>query len=159
MTSEKRAQKFHTDDVSLPKSGWCFWLVVPRGKFASTNQKHYPDLGSDASSVWNFCACFSDVISRGNQWRRREMFFMIFMFSSEKPIMSKSTGRLTHPIPDRSHFRIPFDGNAWRVSHKRLSQEWRKTSSSRWRTKNRSTKSKTKRSNIYGFRLQTFPTL
>ena len=34
---------------------------------------HYPDLGSDASSVWNFCACFSDVISRGNQWCHREM--------------------------------------------------------------------------------------
>ena len=27
---------------------------MPRGKFDSTNQKHYPDLGSDASSVWNF---------------------------------------------------------------------------------------------------------
>ena len=26
-------------------------LVVPRGKFDSTNQKHYPDQGSDASSV------------------------------------------------------------------------------------------------------------
>ena len=25
---------------------------------ASTNQKHYSDLGSDASSVWNFCARF-----------------------------------------------------------------------------------------------------
>ena len=126
---------------------------VPRGKCASTNQKHCPDLGSDKSSVWNFCACFSDVISRGNQWRGREMsavlfrlmFHMIFMFSSEKPVMSKSTSRLTHPIPDRSHFRNPFDGNAWQVSHKRLSQEWRKTSSSRWRTKNRSTKSKIER--------------
>ena len=39
-------------------------MVVPRGKFDSTNQKHYPDLGSDASSVWNFCARFSDVIWR-----------------------------------------------------------------------------------------------
>ena len=29
------------------------------------NQKHYSDLGSDVTSVWNFCACFSDVISRG----------------------------------------------------------------------------------------------
>ena len=40
MTSEKRAQKFHTDDVSLPRSGQCsfFWLILPRGKFASTNQ-------------------------------------------------------------------------------------------------------------------------
>ena len=26
MTSEERAQKFHTDDVSLPWSGLCFWL-------------------------------------------------------------------------------------------------------------------------------------
>ena len=32
-----------------------------------------PYLGSDASSVWNFCARFSDVISQGNQWWRREM--------------------------------------------------------------------------------------
>ena len=30
-------------------------------------------LGTDASSVWNFCARFSDVISRGNQWWRLEM--------------------------------------------------------------------------------------
>ena len=29
-----------------------------------------PYLGSDASSVWNFCARFSDVIWRGNQWQR-----------------------------------------------------------------------------------------
>ena len=54
--------KFHTDDVSLPRSGWCFWLVVPRGKCVSTSQKHYPDLGSDTSSVWNFCTRFWDVI-------------------------------------------------------------------------------------------------
>ena len=39
----------------------------------TTNQKHYPDLGSDSSSVWNFCARFSDVIWRGNQWWRRQM--------------------------------------------------------------------------------------
>ena len=26
------------------------------------------DLGSDTLSVWNFCARFVDVISRGNQW-------------------------------------------------------------------------------------------
>ena len=28
-----------------------------------TNQKHYQDLGCDASSVWNFCIRFSDIIS------------------------------------------------------------------------------------------------
>ena len=40
MMSEEQAQKFgHTDDMSLPR------------KFASTNQKHHTDLGSDASSV------------------------------------------------------------------------------------------------------------
>ena len=27
MTSEKRAQKFHTDNASLARSGKCFWLV------------------------------------------------------------------------------------------------------------------------------------
>ena len=106
-TSEKRAHKFHTYDTPLPRSGWYFWLVVPRGKlaceqtlclgkgwknraslssrffhsfpkqracshaggkFASTNQKHYPNLDSEASSVWNICARFSDVISQGNPW-------------------------------------------------------------------------------------------
>ena len=73
MMSEKRAQKFHTDDASLPRTGKCFWLVMPHGKFAPTNQKHYADLGSDASSVWNFCTCFLDLISQGNQGRHREM--------------------------------------------------------------------------------------
>ena len=32
-------------------------------KFVPTNQKHYPDLGGDASSVWNFFTRHSDVIS------------------------------------------------------------------------------------------------
>ena len=47
-------------------------LVEPSFPSGATNQKHYPDLGSDTSSVWNFCARFSDVISRGNQWWRRK---------------------------------------------------------------------------------------
>ena len=46
---------------SLPRSGYCFWLVMLLVKFASTNQKHYPDLGNDTSSVWIFCTRFSDV--------------------------------------------------------------------------------------------------
>ena len=36
-------------------------------------QKHYPHLGSDTSSVWNFCARFSDVFWRENRWWRRQM--------------------------------------------------------------------------------------
>ena len=47
--------------------------VEPRLKLALANQKHYPDLGSDASWVWNFCVRFSDVISSGNPWWRREI--------------------------------------------------------------------------------------
>ena len=41
------------DDVSLPT----------RHNFlhGTTSQKHYPDLGSDESSVWNFCKRLSDV--------------------------------------------------------------------------------------------------
>ena len=39
--------------MSLPRSGKCFRLVVPRVKYISTNQKHYPDLGSDVSSGKN----------------------------------------------------------------------------------------------------------
>ena len=64
MTSEKQAQNFHTDDASLPRSGYCFWLVEANFPRGTTSQKHYPDLGSDTSSVWNFCARFSDVIAR-----------------------------------------------------------------------------------------------
>ena len=31
--------------------------------------RHYPDLGSDKSSVWNFCACFSDETSANKRNR------------------------------------------------------------------------------------------
>ena len=63
MTSQKRVQKVHSDDASLPRSGWCFWLVEANFRRGTTNQKNYPDLGCDESSVWNF----SDVIWRGKQ--------------------------------------------------------------------------------------------
>ena len=54
ITSDKRAQKFHTDDASLLLGIASDWLkqICPHG---TTNQKLYSDLGSDASSVWNFC--------------------------------------------------------------------------------------------------------
>ena len=50
-TSEKRAHKFHTDDASLSRSGQYFWLVQANFTSGTTNQKYYPDLGSDASSA------------------------------------------------------------------------------------------------------------
>ena len=42
-------------------------------RVASSNQKHHPDLGSDALSEWNICARFLGVISQGNQRGCREM--------------------------------------------------------------------------------------
>ena len=46
------------------------WLVLLIGRvtkeIASTNQRHYSDLGSDTSSVWNFWARFSDFPWREN---------------------------------------------------------------------------------------------
>ena len=61
ITSEKQAQKLHTDDVLKPIS-----------YTAITNQKQ-PHLGSDTSSEWNFCVRFSDVVSQRNQWWRHEI--------------------------------------------------------------------------------------
>ena len=78
MKSEKLAQKFHTDDATVA-------VGLIGYKFASTNQKHYPDLGSDASSVWNFCAPFSDVISLGTGAggiTYRGWMFLSLIFSS-----------------------------------------------------------------------------
>ena len=73
--SEKKVQKFDTDDASPRRSGWCFWWVGEIFSFSRTNQKHHSDLKSDGSSIWNFCAHFSDIIIR---WRRK----MLAVFSS-----------------------------------------------------------------------------
>ena len=64
----KRLQKFHTDDVSLPRSGQV--LLIGRAAREIVLQPiicmHSADPGSDTSSLWNFCARSSDVISRKN---------------------------------------------------------------------------------------------
>ena len=53
MKSVERAQKFHTDDnrrvPPYPDLGSVSDLVVPRGKLASINQKHYPGMSLRAS--------------------------------------------------------------------------------------------------------------
>ena len=83
----------HYPDLVSAVIGW---------KIASTNQKHYLDLGSDTSSVWNFCARSSDVISWGNQWWRREVsvfsqannyFYFIFFLSGDSSAAAGSVGR------------------------------------------------------------------
>ena len=79
--------------------GWSFifvaiqiWVVLLIGcsKF-SNSQKYYPDLGSDVSSVWSFCARFSDVISRGNRCWRREMSAV---FSGEAGLSTRGNATL-----------------------------------------------------------------
>ena len=62
MDVSRRHQWFPRRNDALEKSAervttqiWVALLIGrSRGNFASTNQKHYPDLGSDASSVWSF---------------------------------------------------------------------------------------------------------
>ena len=41
-------------------------MVEANFPLSTTNQKHYQNLDGDKSSVWNFCARFSDVILWGN---------------------------------------------------------------------------------------------
>ena len=105
--SEKQAQKFHSDDASLRRSGWCFWWVGENFSFSRTNQKYHSDLKSDGSSIWNFCAHFSDIIIR---WCRK----MLAVFSSyeakHRPIMKAQFCFLTR---DKGNFQnMPFAGSS-----------------------------------------------
>ena len=54
----------------------CFsskWRLRNERRNSILMTRYYQDLGSDTSSVWYFCARFSDVISRKNKWSRRGM--------------------------------------------------------------------------------------
>ena len=95
----------------------------PRG---TTNQKGYPYLGSDTSSVWNSCARFSDLISRGNQGCCREMSavflsFDMLLLSSKKngawfrfsvgelmPYVQPHLVQSSQPALARSRVRLPL---------------------------------------------------
>ena len=65
------------------------WKVVP------TNQKHYPDLGGDASSVRNLCSLLSNVISRENQWWCCKMS-IVFLRLLKLPQMRHTLVIITH---------------------------------------------------------------
>ena len=122
MTYEKRAQKFHTDDASLPRSGQCFWLVMPHGKFDLPSQKHRPDLGSDTSSVWNFCARFSDVIWRGTSGSVSkcrlfsQAIFRIKQCQTWRRLWTTACGPLNHSCGNSILLRnLIYEGNLWRL--------------------------------------------
>ena len=70
------------------------WLKQISRAARPINQKHYQDLGSDASSAWNFCSRSSDVISWGNQWWHREMsavFSALFLMCHRVAISPSQT--------------------------------------------------------------------
>ena len=65
-------------------------LLIGWRKLFSANQKHYPHLGSDTSSVWNFC--ISDVISQRSQWWCWEMSAVFSGYAT----LYQSTGNKNH---------------------------------------------------------------
>ena len=73
----------------FPRNGvWQTMNQIP------TNQRHFPDLISNTWSVWNFCACFSDVILRGNHRWRRKMSAVFRFVNVLSPCASTSPSRL-----------------------------------------------------------------
>ena len=48
------------------------------------------DLGNDTSSVWNFCSRFSDVISRGSSWWRRQMSAVFSNKNNSSTVQSRT---------------------------------------------------------------------
>ena len=106
--AEKRAQKFQTDDLSLPWSGQCFLLVEANFPRGTTNQKHYPELGGGTPSVWDFGTRFSDVVWRGDQWWRREMSqadllnvnksYLFWLFFQFRKNLEENNCVVKHPV-------------------------------------------------------------
>ena len=65
LTFIKNGWKDHSENFTINQNCQASpFLKVMHGR-STTDQKRYPDPGSDASSVWNFCALFSDVIWGG----------------------------------------------------------------------------------------------
>ena len=88
-------------------------------KFPLINEKHHSDLGSNTSSVWNFCVCSSHVISRRNQrWQTRtqslfKWFLGIRWRHTSLPMRSRARLNL---IPIFSHPKKHLNSDWVRVS-------------------------------------------
>ena len=72
-----------------PDLGKCFWLVESNFPHGTTNQEHYPDLGSDALSLWNFLHSFlrhhlagKPVVESPICWLFSQVTSLIAKFSS-----------------------------------------------------------------------------
>ena len=71
----------------------------PRG---TTNQKHYPGLGNDTSSVWNICALPQTSFREENTGglAKRRLFLMLFKILAYADCLEpgKDTGLLPWPL-------------------------------------------------------------
>ena len=94
MTSEKQAQKFHTVDASLPRSGSCFWLV--EGNFQPIRSTTVMILKVTRHQYGIFAQVSrSDVISCRNLWWHRlgQMARFVFLWSVSLARFSKKLRR------------------------------------------------------------------
>ena len=86
MTCNERVQKFHTDDVSLPH----VWVVLLIGwKFASSTQKHYPDL---TRHQYGISAFVSQTSSHGDTTGgvvKCQLFSQASIFAQEEELRAR----------------------------------------------------------------------
>ena len=61
-------------------------------------RKHYQDLGSDTTSVWNFFARYSDVFLRGLKWPPRETSAVFSGYISGK---GYHFSHFSEPLPEQ----------------------------------------------------------
>ena len=102
MTSEKQVQEFHTDDMSLDaiSASTSDWSCHMGNLHQLLNQRHYPDLGIDTTSVWNFCARFSKLFpwETGGSIAKCWLFSQAVLSSSSVDIfLLPSLSALLHP--------------------------------------------------------------
>ena len=73
---------------------WVILLIGPAVRKISFNQSEaLAELGIDTSSVWNFCACSSGFISRGNQWWHHKMPAVFLVYCATRFLLF-----LPHPV-------------------------------------------------------------
>ena len=68
-SAKQRLRNEHKNSILVAFTGYPylgFALIGWRTFRSRLTKKHYPDLGSDPSSVWNLCSLCSDVILREN---------------------------------------------------------------------------------------------
>ena len=116
MTSKKRTQKL---------LGYWSWLVEANFPRGTSNQKHYADLCIHMSSVSNFYVRSSEILSRANQCRHREMlvvfsgcssdpylrhgiFYILLTINVSSCIFSQAHSRKCHPSLRPTHPPTPL---------------------------------------------------